>query len=116
MEGLWYLGRAERPYQRPIGVLLNVQFDALVARFFCLRYALGAFVFALRPAFAAISWMLALRAGAMYGFFCFSPPNLTDLAVAGGNTTLIVALDIAWRTFMSATVCTLSYLAARRFV
>lgn len=114
LEGIWYLGLADRYYQQQIGALLNGQFDALAAALFYLVYALGAFVFALQPAFRAHSWKLALRAGAMYGFFCFCAHNLTDLADVRGYTAPIAAIDIAWGTFMSAVASTLAYVAARR--
>ena len=114
MEGIWYLGLAGDIYQRQIGALLNVEFDVPVAVLFYLVFALGALVFALRPAFESGSWTLALRNGALYGFFCFSAHNLTDLADVRGFSTQIAVIDIAWGTFMSALASTLSYLAARR--
>jgi uncharacterized membrane protein len=114
LEAIWYLGIAEDIYQQQIGSLLNAQFDLPTAVLFYLVYALGALVFAVRPALQAGSWTKALRAGAMYGFFCFSAHNLTDLADVRGFTARIAGIDIAWGVSMSATAATLSCLAARR--
>jgi uncharacterized membrane protein len=114
MEGIWYLGVAENFYHQQIGALLNVEFDVTVAALFYFVYALGALTFALGPALRARSWTHALRAGALYGFFCFCAHNLTDLADVRGYTMSIALIDIAWGTFMSAVACTLSFAAARR--
>lgn len=114
LEGIWYLGVAEGIYQRQIGALLNPEFDAGVAALFYLVYALGALVFALRPALQSRSLGRALGLGALYGGFCFCAHNLTDLADVRGYTASIAALDIAWGIFMSTVASGLAFVAARR--
>jgi uncharacterized membrane protein len=114
LEGIWYLDVAEPLYQREIGRLLNVEFDGFVAILFYLVYALGALVFALRPALRSGRWQQAAGLGALYGFFCFSAHNLTDLADVRGYTATIAAVDIAWGVCMSAAASSLAFLASRR--
>lgn len=114
MEALWYLGIARDEYSAQIGTLMNAQFDVFVAVLFYLCYSLGAIVFSLRPALAAGSWRSALVGGALYGFFCYSAHNLTDLADVKGYSARIAALDIAWGTCMTAVACGLSYLVVAR--
>jgi len=110
MEAIWYLAVAEGFYQERIGALMNVQFDVFVAFLFYFFYALGAIIFAVGPALQAGSLRLALRNGAMYGFFCFSAHNLTDLADVKGYSAQVAAIDMAWGTCMTAVACVLSYL------
>ena len=111
MEGIWYLDIASDLYEKEIGTLMNAQFDVLVAAIFYLVYALGAVVFSVRPALETRSLVTALRRGAMYGFFCFSAHDFTDLADVHGYTWKIALVDIAWGTFMSAAACSLAYYA-----
>ncbi len=113
LEGIWYLGVAEHIYQSKIGLLMNAQFDVFVAVLFYLFYSLGAIIFALYPALRAASWPLAMRAGGLYGFFCFSAHNLTDLADVKGFSWEITVIDIAWGTAMTAVACLLGYRLAR---
>jgi len=113
MEAIWYLGVAERLYAERIGVLMNAQFDFFVAVLFYLFYSTGAVIFAVRPALRVRSLTVALRGGALYGFFCFSAHNLTDLADMKGFSAEIAVIDMAWGTFMTATACGLSYCIAR---
>ncbi len=113
LEGIWYLGIAEGLYQSKIGLLMNLQFDVFVAVLFYLFYSLGAIIFALFPALQAGSWRRAVRGGALYGFFCFSAHNLTDLADVKGFSWEITVIDIAWGTGMTAVACLLAYRLAR---
>ena len=113
LEGIWYLGIAEEVYQHHIGLLMNDPFDARVAILFYLSYSMGALIFAVRPALVAQSWRSALQAGALFGFFCFSAHNLTDLADVKGFTWEITVIDIAWGTCMTGVASTLAFLIAR---
>jgi len=114
MEAVWYLGLAKDTYAAQIGSLMNAQFDVFVAALFYLCYSLGANVFSVRPALLARSWSQAAGLGALYGFFCFSAHNLTDLAYVKGYTAQIALIDICWGTGMTSVACLLSYLLGRR--
>ncbi|SPE34536.1 Integral membrane protein [Burkholderiales bacterium] len=114
MEAVWYLGLAKDTYATQIGPLMNAQFDVFVAALFYLCYSLGATIFAVRPALLARSWRHAAGFGALYGFFCFSAHNLTDLADVKGYTAQIALIDMCWGTCMTALACLLSYAIALR--
>ena len=109
LEGIWYLGIAANMYEAKIGPLMNVQFDVSIAVLFYLVYSLGALIFALRPALHAGRWQVAARGGALYGFFCFSAHNLTDLADVKGFSWEIALIDIAWGTAMTTVACLLAF-------
>jgi uncharacterized membrane protein len=113
LEGIWYLGIAASLYEAKIGPLMNVQFDVSIAVLFYLVYSLGALIFALRPALQAGRWQPAARCGALYGFFCFSAHNLTDLADVKGFSWEIALVDIAWGTAMTTVACLLAFRLAR---
>lgn len=113
LEGIWYLDVAEDIYHQHIGVLMNLQFDALVAVLFYLFYSLGALIFAVGPALHKTSLRHALLMGGLYGFFCFSAHNLTDLADVKGYNWQITLIDITWGTAMTAVASGLSYRLAR---
>lgn len=113
LEGIWYLGIAADLYNAKIGPLMNVQFDVPIAVLFYLFYALGAMIFALRPALRLRSLRHAVGCGALYGFFCFAAHNLTDLADVKGFSWEIALVDIAWGTAMTAVSSLLAFRLAR---
>ena len=113
LEAIWYLGIAQSIYSDRIGILMNAQFDFFVAVLFYLVYSTGAVIFAVRPALRVRSLAVALRGGALYGFFCFSAHNLTDLADLKGFSAEIAVIDMGWGTFMTAAACGTSYFVAR---
>ncbi len=113
LEAIWYLGIAQDVYFSRIGRLMNTEFDLTVAVFFYLIYSLGALIFVVRPAMLARSCKQAARMGALYGFFCFSAHNLTDLADMKGFSLEITIIDMIWGTIMTAAACTLAYFLGR---
>ena len=113
LEAIWYLGIAQEVYLQRIGGLMNAQFDVFVAFLFYLLYSLGAMIFAVRPALLAGSRRHAVQMGGLYGFFCFSAHNLTDLADVKGFSWEITIIDMAWGTFMTACACALAYTLGR---
>ena len=114
LEAIWYLGIAEAAYERELKGLLVAQFSLAPAAAFYVFYALGATYFATAHALQRDSLLAAVTRGGAYGFCCFSAHNFTDLADIQGYSAYIVAIDIPWGVFMSATTCALGFIAARR--
>ena len=56
------------------------------------------------------TWQSTLLYGALFGFFCYATFELTALALLKHWTWPVVAVDITWGTFVTATVATLGLL------
>jgi hypothetical protein len=54
--------------------------------------------------------------GALFGFFCYATFELTSLSLLKHWTWPVVAVDIAWGTFVTATASTLGLLIANWMV
>ena len=58
------------------------------------------------------TWPTTLLYGALFGFFCYATFELTSLSLLKHWTWAVVAVDIAWGTFVTAVSSTLGLLIA----
>jgi uncharacterized membrane protein len=77
---------------------------------FYLLYVVGMLVFASGPATA--TWPSTLLHGALFGLFCYATFELTAMSLLKHWTWPVVALDIAWGTFVTAVAATLGLVIA----
>jgi uncharacterized membrane protein len=77
---------------------------------FYLLYVVGMLVFASGPATA--TWPSTLLYGALFGLFCYATFELTALSLLKHWTWAVVALDIAWGTFVTAVAASLGLIIA----
>jgi uncharacterized membrane protein len=104
---VWIVVVARGFYKRQLGPLLadDVNWAAAVA--FYLLFIVGIVVFAIDPAENA--WQ-ALGLGALFGLIAYATYDLTNLATTRDWPATLTAVDLAWGTFLSGTVSTLTYL------
>jgi uncharacterized membrane protein len=58
------------------------------------------------------TWQSTLLYGALFGFFCYATFELTSMSLLKHWTWSVVAVDIAWGTFVTAMSATLGLLIA----
>lgn len=114
-DAIWLSLVAKRFYYGQLGSLLLEKPNMVAAVLFYIIYVIGIIVFALNPALAQKSWQTAVSLGAVFGFVAYATYDLTNLATIKGFTPTVVIVDLAWGTFLTATVTTLAYLALHRW-
>jgi len=99
-------------YQSQIGFLLGpVNWTAAII--FYLIYIVGIIFFAVHPALLDGSLGKAVLLGALFGFFTYATYDFTNLATIKDWPLLVTVVDLAWGTFLSASVATVSYLIGK---
>ena len=77
-------------------------------------FVAGLVYFVIHPAVAAASWRQALGAGAFFGLVTYATWDLTNLAVLRDFPAGLVPIDLAWGTFLAATVSLTTYAVVQR--
>lgn len=111
---LWLGVIASDFYQTELDHLLSDEVLWPAALVFYLLFIGGILYFAVVPAIARGSWGLALKNGALFGFFTYITYELTNLATLPDWPLRVVLVDTLWGVVLSASVATLSYLMGRR--
>jgi len=102
LDGIW-LGVVAKDYFRSrLGHLMLPEVNLWVAAIFYVVYPIGVVIFAASPALANGSSLTALTYGALFGFFAYATYDLTNLATLRDWPLSVVALDVAWGTFVTS--------------
>lgn len=102
-------------YQSQLGYLLG-PVNWPVAITFYLVFLVGLLIFAIAPALAAKSLTHALVFGALFGFFTYATYDLTNWATIKDWPWFISLVDMAWGTFLAASVSSVTYLIVSTFI
>jgi uncharacterized membrane protein len=113
---VWLGVVAKGVYGKYMGHLLRPTPNWPAAIAFYLMFIVGLVIFAIHPALKAQSWTYALLYGGLFGFFTYMTFDMTALAVLKEWPWQIVIIDIAWGIFLSASVSSVSYLIARKYL
>jgi uncharacterized membrane protein len=111
---IWLGTVAEDTYARHLGDLLAPSPNVGAAFVFYAIFIAGLLYFVIHPAVAAGSWRRALGAGGFFGFVTYATWGLTNLAVLRDFPAALVPIDLAWGTFLAATVSVTTYAVAQR--
>lgn len=103
-------------YRSQIGHLMGDAVNWPVAFAFYFLFLVGLLIFAILPAIEAQSFMKALVYGALFGFFTYMTYDLTNWSTLRDWPMLVSLVDIAWGTFLSASVASVTYWLAVTFV
>ena len=68
---------------------------------FYLLYAIGVVVFAVDPAFRSKSLAAAAGLGLLFGFMAYMTYDMTNMATLKAWTLKLLAMDIAWGSFVT---------------
>ena len=103
-------------YRKHIGHLLADKFNMVAAMAFYVIYIGGLVAFVIYPALEG-RYSLGRVAlwGALFGFITYATYDLTNHATMRDWPLIVTISDMAWGTFLCATVSTLTFLLARRF-
>jgi uncharacterized membrane protein len=110
---VWLGVIAKSTYMAEMGQLLRPQPQLVPAALFYLIFAAGLVLFAIAPAQAKGSLMLAVGLGAALGFVSYGTYNLTNLSILQGYPARIAVMDLAWGTVLSGAVSGLTVWLAR---
>ena len=114
LDSLWLGVLAVDLYRNGIGHLMMDKPNFGAAAAFYVFYITGTLIFAIRPALVAKSWTLALRSGALFGFFCYMTYEFTNMATLRDWPLNVVLIDLAWGTFITAAGAMAGYAATAR--
>jgi uncharacterized membrane protein len=107
---IWLSLIAKNLYQRQIGHLMSDSVNWAAAIIFYLLFIVGLVYFAILPAVNDGEWLRALALGAFFGFITYATYDLTNLATLKDWPIQITLIDLAWGTFLGASISTLTYL------
>lgn len=105
---------ADDLYEHYLGDLLAESPNVAAAFVFYAIFVAGLVYFAIAPAVAEGSWRAAVGRGAGFGLVTYATWDLTSLAVLEGFPVGIVPIDLAWGTFLAASVSVATYLIWNR--
>ncbi len=111
---VWLTLIAQDLYADRLGDLLADQPNLAAAAAFYALFVAGLVYFVIRPAVIEGSWQRALLSGAFFGLVTYAAWDLTNLAVLDGFPISIVAIDLAWGTFLAASVSLATYAIVSR--
>ena len=113
LDYLWLGVISKKLYYSEMGKILLEKPNMAPALLFYVIYVVGVIVFVINPALAKDSWVYAAGMGALFGFIAFATYDLTNLATMKGFSAKIVAIDLMWGAFMTATVAVGTYFAIK---
>ena len=111
---VWLGVVAQGLYEHFLGDLLADSPNAAAAFVFYAIFVAGLVYFVIAPAIEEQSARTAAVRGAAFGFVTYATWDLTSLAVIEGFPVGIVPIDLAWGTFLAATVSLATYHLWRR--
>ena len=112
---VWLTLIAKNFYRSQLGDLLTKDINWLAAIVFYLLFLVGLIIFAVAPALEKNSWTHALIFSALFGFFTYMTYDLTNLATTRNWPLTLTFVDIAWGTFLAASVATVTFLISQYF-
>jgi uncharacterized membrane protein len=107
---VWVAVVAQPLYAHFLGDLLADSPNVGAAVVFYAIFLAGLVYFAIAPAVEERSARSALVRGAAFGLVTYATWDLTSLAVIAGFPAGLVPIDMAWGTFLAASVSTVTYL------
>ena len=106
---LWLGVIAKDLYAKELGNLLTSNINWIAAIIFYLLFVVGIVFFVIHPAIEKNSLNYAIVAGLLFGFMTYATYDLTNLATLKDWPLKIVFIDIAWGSFLSASVSVVTY-------
>lgn len=111
LDFVWLSLAVPRLYKPLLGTLLRDSPNLPVAAAFYLVYVVGLVVFAVMPATAAGSWLVALGLGALLGLVAYGTYDFTNLSTIRDWPLMVTIVDLAWGIAVSAVAALAGYLA-----
>ena len=116
LDMVWLGLVAKNFYRNQLGHLMKSDISWPAAILFYLLFVVGLVLFVITPAIEKNSWTHALLFGALFGLITYATYDLTNLATLKDWPLLVTVVDLAWGAALAASVSTVSYFIARKFV
>lgn len=110
---VWLSQVATRFYFDRIGHLLMDKPNLAAAGVFYILYVVGIVIFAVAPALRNESLATAITYGALFGFFTYATYDVTNFATLRDWPVVVVVVDVAWGTVLSAVSAAFGYTLTR---
>ncbi|MEM7461985.1 MAG: DUF2177 family protein [Pseudomonadota bacterium] len=110
IDAIWLGYLARDFYQRHLGALIREDILFGVAGLFYVLYTVSVVVFVVIPAQKSGSLAQAILLGAFLGLVAYGTYDLTNLATLKGWSVTASVVDMAWGTFLTATISSVGYL------
>ena len=114
VDGIWLAFVGGPYYREQLGDLRTDSPNLWAAAIFYVLYLGGVVHLAVRPHLASGSVRLVLRDGAVLGLVSYAAWDLTNAAVIEGFPLVLVPIDLAWGTVLTAVVAGAAWVVARR--
>jgi uncharacterized membrane protein len=100
-DALWLSWFGQAVFRPTLGPTMRENFLWTPAVLFYLLYAIGVVVFAVDPALRSKSLAAAAGLGLLFGFMAYMTYDMTNMATLRVWTIKLLAMDIAWGSFVS---------------
>lgn len=114
MDMLWLGVLAKNFYRTHLSELMTTSVVWPAAILFYLLFIGGLVIFVISPAIEKGSLTHAIALGALFGLISYATYDLTNLATIKNWPVIVTIVDLAWGTFLSATVSACAYIVAKR--
>jgi uncharacterized membrane protein len=112
-DAIWLTTMVKRFYRPQMEKLIAAQPDLIAAGAFYSLYIFGIIVFVVTPALARDSLSFAVSRGALLGLLMYATYDLTNQATLKGWPLSVTLVDMAWGTFVTCLVATITFLIFR---
>lgn len=109
---LWLVKIAPKMYKTFIGHLMAPKFNGIAALLFYLLFMTGFVFFVVNPGLASGNWLTIVGLAAMFGLVTYGTYDLTNWATLKEWPAPLVAIDMAWGTFLSSASALIVFLLA----
>jgi uncharacterized membrane protein len=110
IDAIWLGLVAPKFYRAQIGHLMAERPNLIAALVFYLVFIVGVVYFVINPAIEAQSLTKAVVAGLLFGFVTYATYDLTNLATLKDWPITVTIVDLAWGSFLSTAMGTLTYM------
>lgn len=116
IDAVWLVKISPKLYKDNIGHLMADKPNLGAAGLFYAIFIVGLLAFVIVPALNKQSLAHAAGFGALFGLVAYATFDLTSQAVFKDWPTKITLIDLAWGAFLCATVSSLAYLIADKYI
>jgi uncharacterized membrane protein len=107
---------AKNIYKKYLGSLMSETVNWGAAMVFYLLFIAGIFIFVINPSIEKQSALRAVLLGAFFGLITYATYDLTNYATLKGFPLNVVIIDLAWGTFVTATVSLAGYYITKQII
>lgn len=113
---VWLTTIAPSFYQKQIGHLMTTKPNLVAAGIFYLIFIAGLVAFVISPALEKKSLVQVVLMGAFFGLVTYATYDLTNLATLREWPLLVTIVDLLWGMTLSASISTITYLIANKYL